>query len=50
MAPTIYTQMSASMNWPFGSALAFILIGLTMILTITSSVIFNRSSRAGLAS
>jgi putative spermidine/putrescine transport system permease protein len=49
MAPTIYQQMSASMNWPFGSALAFILIGLTMILTITSSVIFNRSARAGLA-
>ena len=48
MAPTIYSQMSASMNWPFGSALAFILIGLTMILTIASSVIFNRSSRAGL--
>ena len=49
MAPTIYGQMSASMNWPFGSALAFILIVLTMILTITSSVIFNRSARAGLA-
>ena len=49
MAPTIYSQMSASMNWPFGSALAFILIGLTMILTITSSVIFNRTSRIGAA-
>ena len=49
MAPTIYSQMSASMNWPFGSALAFILIGLTMILTIASSVIFNRSSRSSLA-
>jgi putative spermidine/putrescine transport system permease protein len=47
MAPTIYSQMSASMNWPFASALAFILIGLTMILTLASSVAFNRSARVG---
>jgi putative spermidine/putrescine transport system permease protein len=47
MAPTIYTQMSATMNWPFGAALAFILISLTMVLTIVSAVIFNRSARAG---
>jgi putative spermidine/putrescine transport system permease protein len=47
MAPTIYSQMSATMNWPFGAALAFILISLTMVLTIVSAVIFNRSARAG---
>lgn len=47
MAPTIYSQMSATMNWPFGAALAFILISLTMVLTIVSAVIFNRSVRAG---
>jgi putative spermidine/putrescine transport system permease protein len=47
MAPTIYTQMSATMNWPFGAALAFILISLTVVLTIVSAVIFNRSARAG---
>jgi putative spermidine/putrescine transport system permease protein len=47
MAPTIYKQMSASMNWPFAATLAFVLVALTMILTVTSSVIFNRSARAG---
>ena len=47
MAPTIYSQLSASMNWPFGAALAFMLIALTMVLTVVSAVIFNRSSRAG---
>jgi len=46
MAPTIYLQMSANMNWPFGSALAFVLIALTMLLTIGSSIVFNRSTRA----
>jgi putative spermidine/putrescine transport system permease protein len=49
MAPTIYTQMSATMNWPFGAALAFMLISLTMVLTVVSAVIFNRSARAGVA-
>jgi putative spermidine/putrescine transport system permease protein len=47
MAPTIYKQMSANMNWPFAATLAFILVALTMILTVTSSVLFNRSARAG---
>jgi putative spermidine/putrescine transport system permease protein len=47
MAPTIYNQMSASMNWPFASALAFILIGLTMALTLSSSIVFNRTSKVG---
>jgi len=46
MAPLVYTEMSAAMNWPFASALAFILISLTMVLTLASSVMFNRSSRA----
>jgi putative spermidine/putrescine transport system permease protein len=48
MAPAIYTQMSANMNWPFAAALAFILIALTMVLTVASSVMFNRSMRAGI--
>jgi len=48
MAPTIYSQLTASMNWPFGAALAFILISLTAILTAASGIIFNRASRAGI--
>jgi putative spermidine/putrescine transport system permease protein len=47
MAPTIYKQMSASMNWPFAATLAFVLVSLTMILTVASSVLFNRSARTG---
>jgi putative spermidine/putrescine transport system permease protein len=47
MAPLVYTEMSAAMNWPFASALAFILISLTMVLTLASSVVFNRSARTG---
>lgn len=48
MAPVIYSQLTASMNWPFGAALAFILISLTAILTAASGIIFNRASRAGI--
>jgi len=47
MAPTIYTQISAAMNWPFASALAFMLISLTMVLTVVSAIIFNRAARTG---
>ena len=35
------------MNWPFGSALAFMLISLTMVLTVLSAIIFNRAARTG---
>ena len=42
MAPTIYSQMSASLNWPFGAALAFVLITLTVILTVLSSLLLGR--------
>jgi putative spermidine/putrescine transport system permease protein len=47
MAPTIYSQFSATMNWPFGAALAFILITMTMVLTLASSLAFNRAAREG---
>jgi putative spermidine/putrescine transport system permease protein len=48
MAPMIYEQISAAMNWPFGSALAFMLIALTALLTVLSAVMFERSAdRAG---
>lgn len=45
MAPMIYQQISAAMNWPFGSALAFMLIALTVFLTIVSAVMFDRAAR-----
>ncbi|MFT4116827.1 ABC transporter permease [Bradyrhizobium sp.] len=45
MAPTIYKQISVAMNWPFGSALAFMLIGLTVLLTVISAVMFDRAAK-----
>lgn len=50
MAPMIYQQISAAMNWPFGSALAFMLIGLTAFLTVASAILLNRTvKRTGVA-
>jgi len=50
MAPMIYQQISAAMNWPFGSALAFVLISLTALLTVVSAVMFDRTAkRTGIA-
>jgi putative spermidine/putrescine transport system permease protein len=34
MAPALYSQISSVANWPFGSALAFILMAVTVISTI----------------
>ena len=45
MAPMIYRQISAAMNWPFGSALAFMLIGLTAFLTVASAIMFDRAAK-----
>ncbi|MCO5118838.1 MAG: ABC transporter permease [Burkholderiaceae bacterium] len=45
MAPAIYKQVTEAMNWPFGAALAFVLIALTMTLTVASAVMYNRTSR-----
>ena len=45
MAPTVYQQVAKAMNWPFGSALAFILMAVTMILTVGVSVLVQRRYR-----
>jgi putative spermidine/putrescine transport system permease protein len=45
MAPAIYKQVTEAMNWPFGAALAFILITLTMVLTVASGLVYGRSAR-----
>ena len=49
MAPNIYAQFSASMNWPFGAALAVILIAFTMFLTLASSLAFDRVEKTSAA-
>ncbi len=45
MAPTVYQQIAKVMNWPFGAALAFILMAVTMILTVGVSVMVQRKYR-----
>lgn len=45
MAPKVYEQIAKSMNWPFGAALAFVLISVTALLTVASSLAFGRKAR-----
>jgi len=45
MAPTVYQQIAKVMNWPFGSALAFILMTVTLTLTVAVSVLVQRRYR-----
>ncbi len=45
MAPLVYEQFAQSMNWPFGAALAIILITVTVSLTTLSSLVFSRTAR-----
>jgi putative spermidine/putrescine transport system permease protein len=45
MAPEVYQQVTKAMNWPFGSALAFILMAVTLMLTATSNSLIQRRYR-----
>jgi putative spermidine/putrescine transport system permease protein len=45
MAPTVYEQIAKAMNWPFGAALAFILMAVTLVLTVASNVLVQRRFR-----
>ena len=45
MAPAVYDQFSKGSNWPFGAALAFILLIATLTLTVLGSAILARRSR-----
>ncbi|WP_417804123.1 ABC transporter permease [Thalassospira lucentensis] len=42
MAPALYNQISSAANWPFGSALAFILMAVTVIATLLVSRLVSR--------
>jgi len=43
MAPQVYEQITGQSNWPFGGALAFILMGTTLALTVASTQLMQRS-------
>jgi putative spermidine/putrescine transport system permease protein len=42
MAPQVYQQITGQSNWPFGAALAFILMGTTLALTVLSTHLLQR--------
>ncbi|MDQ8731509.1 ABC transporter permease [Bradyrhizobium sp. LHD-71] len=45
MAPAVYDQFVRGNNWPFGAALAFILLVATLVLTVIGSMALSRRYR-----
>ena len=42
MAPSVYDQITKASNWPFGSAMALVLVIATLLIALTSSWLINR--------
>lgn len=42
MAPVIYNEFTEKTNWPFGGAIAFILMAVTLSLTIAANLLLRR--------
>jgi putative spermidine/putrescine transport system permease protein len=42
MAPLIYNEFTQKTNWPFGGATAFILMSVTLLLTLAANLIIQR--------
>ena len=42
MAPLVYNQFTQQTNWPFGGAIAFILMTVTLLLTLAANLILAR--------
>jgi putative spermidine/putrescine transport system permease protein len=42
MAPLVYNQFTQQTNWPFGGAIAFILMAVTLTLTIAANLLLQR--------
>ena len=42
MAPVIYNEFTQKTNWPFGGAIAFILMAVTLSLTIAANLLLRR--------
>jgi putative spermidine/putrescine transport system permease protein len=45
MGPVVYGQFAGLNNWPFGAALAFVLMTATLLLTVASNVLVQRRYR-----
>ncbi len=48
MAPVIYNEFTQKTNWPFGGAIAFILMAVTLSLTIAANLLLRRRDGRGL--
>jgi putative spermidine/putrescine transport system permease protein len=46
MAPVLYKQIAVASNWPFGAAMAFILIAVTFVVSIFSTYILTKHYKA----
>jgi putative spermidine/putrescine transport system permease protein len=46
MAPLVYNQFTQQTNWPFGGAIAFVLMSVTLGLTLAANLILQRRARA----
>jgi len=44
MAPVIYNEFTQKTNWPFGGAIAFILMAVTLSLTLIANLLIQRRS------
>jgi putative spermidine/putrescine transport system permease protein len=44
MAPVIYNEFTQKTNWPFGGAIAFILMAVTLSLTLVANLLIQRRS------
>jgi putative spermidine/putrescine transport system permease protein len=42
MAPLVYNQFTQQTNWPFGAAIAFILMAVTLSLTLAANLLLQR--------
>ena len=47
MAPLVYGQFVQQNNWPFGGAIAFILMTATLLLTLAANAVVRQRYRAG---
>jgi putative spermidine/putrescine transport system permease protein len=45
MGPQVYNQIVGQSNWPFGGALAFVLMATTLVLTLVSTTFIQRRYR-----
>ena len=46
MAPLVYNQFTQQSNWPFGGAIAFILMTVTLALTVAANLIIQHRARS----